>query len=456
MTSETPAPPQPPRMEDGPTIPARDGFSWRRFLVLGVVIVLFAVGAVVMWLASGHRMNTTSTIVGFSAAFLPVPFLVACFLWLGRYNPKPAKYLVFSFGWGALVATMVSYQVNNWGVELYSKVDWPWPESELQPWALVFTSTTVAPVIEELTKALGPLLIFWFRRRYFTGLVDALVYCGLSAVGFAMVENVLYLGGIYEQGSSHLGAAGGALMVTGLFLMRIVISGFAHPLFTGMTAIGLGLSRRRARRRFTKWLLPTVMLLVAMLLHALWNLMATLGPDVLLSGYLSVMMPIFFVAVGGALWVRAAEARLAVRELADYVDAGWISPPEIAALATYRRRADARRWAKRVAGDAGGKAMRDYQHLATQLALLRDSMRRGVANPDDQQREYALLRSLAACRDVFAGADRAMPHAKWDGRYYQIEFPDGSVRQVNPPAQPVMPIPMVVRSGGTNWPRTRY
>lgn len=458
MTSQTPAPPQPPRMADGPTVPAADGFSWRRFLVLGGVIVLFAVGAVAMWFATGHRMDTTSTIVGFGAAILPVPFLVACFLWLGRFNPKPAKYLVFCFAWGALVSTTISYYVNNWAVDLYSRVDWPWPDNKTQPWELVFTSTTVAPVIEELTKALGPLLIFWFSRRHFTGLVDALVYCGLSAVGFAMVENILYLGGVYAQGSaSGLGAAGGALAVTALFLTRILVMGFAHPLFTSMTAIGLGLSRRRARHWLAKTGIVIGLLFVAILLHALWNLMVALGPTVLLSGYLSVMVPIFVCAVGGALWVRAAEARLSVRELADYVDAGWISPPEIAALATYRRRANARRWARRVAGVAGGRAMRDYQHLATQLALLRDSMRRGLANPDDQQREYALLRSLAACRDVFAGTDTAMPRAKWDGRYYQIEFPDGSVRQVNPPTQPVMPIPMVVPAGtNQNWPRPRF
>ncbi|WP_083787266.1 PrsW family intramembrane metalloprotease [Stackebrandtia nassauensis] len=458
MTSVSPAPPQPPRMEDGPTVPVKDGFSWGRFFMIIGIIVLLAAGAVVMTWATGFNLGLRATMVGLAAAILPVPLLVACFLWLGRYNPKPAWYLVFCFAWGALVATSVALGVNGLGMKLYSLVDWPWPEPEMQSWAEIFTATTVAPVIEEFMKALGPLLIFWFRRRHFTGLVDALVYCGLSAVGFAMVENILYLGRGYAEGSSgDLGAAGGALVATMTFIMRIFFSGFAHPLFTSMTAIGLGLSRRRARNGFTRWLLPVGMILVAMLLHGLWNLMASLGPNVLLSGYLSVMMPIFFSAVGGALWVRAAEARLAVRELADYVDAGWISPPEIAALATYRRRAAARRWARRVAGDTGGKAMRDYQHLATQLALLRDSMRRGVANPDDQQREYALLRSLVACRELFAGADRTMPHAKWDGRYYQIEFPDRSVRQVNPPPQPVMPIPMVVRAPvNPGWPRPRY
>ena len=422
----------------------QDGFSWRRFLVMGGIIVLLAAGAVVMWWATGYRLGPRATIIGVSAAILPVPFLVAAFLWLGRYNPKPAKYLVFCFGWGACVATSVALGVNTLGGYLYSKVDWPWAPPQGQTWADLFTATTVAPVIEESMKALGPLLIFWFRRRHFTGMVDALLYCGLSAVGFAMVENILYLGRGYAEGSHSGGVAGGAMLVTITFVGRILFSAFAHPLFTSMTAIGLGFSRRRARRRAARWLLPIAMLLVAMLLHASWNLLASMGAAVYFSGYLSVMMPIFFSAVGGALWVRASEARLAVAVLADYVDAGWFSPPEIAALATYRRRTSARRWARRVAGDAGIKAMRDYQHLATQLALLRDANRRGVSHPDDGARAQALLEAIVACREVFANADPAMPRAMWDGRYYQIQFPDGSVRQVNPPAAPVMPMPIIV------------
>lgn len=460
--------PQPPPVSPGPHTQAQapmpaepvrttDGFSWRRIITMIGIIVLLASGAVVMWWVTGRQLGTRAAVIGLLAAIVPVPLLIACFLWLGRYNPKPAKYLIFSFGWGACVATAVALGVNTLGQLLYSKVDWPWPAPEQQSWADVFTATTVAPVIEELMKALGPLLIFWFRRRHFTGIIDALVYCGFSAVGFAMVENILYLGRGYAEGASGMGAAGGALVATMTFIVRIVFSAFAHPLFTSMTAIGLGLAVRR-KRGIGRKLIPVLMLLAAMVLHSCWNLMASNGPDVLLAGYLSVMMPIFFGAVGAALWIRAAEARLAVHVLSDYVDAGWFSPPEIAALATYRRRASARRWARRVAGDIGGKAMRDYQHLSTQLALLRDGLRRGLPGAEDPQRERNLLETLAWRRSAFAGFDAAMPRAVWDGRYYQIQFPDGSVRQVNPPPQPVMPIPMAMTPPPPSapWLQPRY
>lgn len=453
----TPSPvPQPDQGVD-----TGDGFSWRRFLTLAAAVLVLAAGAFTMWLVLGSSLQPTAVVVGISAAILPVPFLIGCFLWLGRYNPRPAKYLLFAFGWGACVATAVAVGLNTLGAILYAKVEFPWPEPEAQSWADVFTATTVAPVTEEIMKALGPLLILLLRRKHFTGLVDALMYCGLSAVGFAMVENILYLGRGFDTGSEGIGAAGGALIATMTFIMRILFTGFAHPLFTAMTAIGLGVARRR-KRGLGRVAIPLIMLLAAMLLHGLWNLMASLGPVVLLSGYVSVMMPIFFTAVGGALWIRASEARLAVHILSDYVDAGWFSPPEIAALATYRRRDSAKRWARRVAGDEGHKAMREYQNLATSLALLRDGHNRGLVDPQRMaRREYALLAAIVAKREVFAGRDSSMPRSVWDGRYYQVQFPDGSVRQVNPPETPVMPIPIAMprppqHPGMMGWAPSNY
>ena len=53
----------------------------------------------------------------------------------------------------------------------------------------------VAPVIEESMKALGRSCCSGVRPQAFSGIIDGIVYCGLSATGFAMVENILYLGG---------------------------------------------------------------------------------------------------------------------------------------------------------------------------------------------------------------------------------------------------------------------
>ena len=109
----------------------------------------------------------------------------------------------------------------------------------------------------------------------------------------------------------------------------------------------------------------------------------------------------------------------------------------------------ARRWAKRVAGPAGAAAMRGFKFEATKLALLRDGMRRGLGTGPSEihqtlEEEWRLLASIAAYREVFVGRDPATPPAHWDGIRYQVVFPDGAVRPVAAPEQPVMPVPVVL------------
>ncbi|MGC1212292.1 MAG: PrsW family intramembrane metalloprotease, partial [Micromonospora sp.] len=315
--------------------------GWRRFLALAAVVLVIAAGAVFMLYTLGSNLGAQALLVGVVAAILPVPVLVSCFLWLDRYEPEPLKYLIFCFAWGAFVSTAISLNVNEGAARLFK--GWGLPS------ALV--AVLVAPFIEELTKALGPILLLIFRRREFSGVTDALVYCGLSAVGFAMVENILYLGGYgYRTGVEEYGPATGARQVIAIFIVRILLFGFAHPLFTSMTGVGLGIAARTADRR-VRVLAPIAGLLLAMMLHGTWNLLPSLAaatgqPVIVLYGYIGVMVPIFFGMVGLAVWLRAWEGRLTERTLPDYVRAGWLSPPEVAALGSLGRRHAARTWAR--------------------------------------------------------------------------------------------------------------
>ncbi|BCB80226.1 hypothetical protein GCM10022251_06080 [Phytohabitans flavus] len=416
----------------------------RRGLQVGAVILFIAACAIGILGYLGYSIGVTALVIGLVAAILPVPVLVACFLWLDRYEPEPAKYLVFCFVWGAFVSTTAALVVNSGAAVLFGR--WGIPD------ALV--AVLVAPFIEELTKALGPFLLLWRRRREWSGITDGIVYCGLSAIGFAMVENILYLGGHgYAAGADQYGPATGAQMVFALFIGRILLFGFAHPLFTSMTGVGLGISARTGDRNI-RWIAPLAGLLLAMILHGSWNAIPTLAQAtgenlILLYGFIGVMVPVFFGMVGLAVWLRSWEGRLTERTLPEYVRAGWLSPPEVAALANLARRHSARRWARRVAGDAGLKAMRGYQFAATRLALLRDGMRRGLyTDPKEVGRALAeerqLLEAIAGYRQVFAGRDPQAPVARWDGARYQVTFPDGVARTIEAPDQPVVPIPVVL------------
>ena len=432
--------------------PRPSAFDARRGLKLAAIISGIALCGIAVLVYVGLRIGPLALGVGIGAAILPVPVLVACFLWLDRYEPEPVKYLAFCFAWGAGVATGLSLLVNTLSSSLFKH--WHLPA--------FLVAVVVAPIIEESTKAAGPFLLFRVQRRQFSGLIDGIVYCGLSATGFAMVENILYLGGYgFARGAERGGVLVGAASVVGIFVVRIVMFGFAHPLFTSMTGIGLGVAARSPRRR-TRWLAPVGGLLLAMVLHASWNLAPTIAQAtqqgyVILYWYVAVMMPLFFGMVGFALWLRSSEGRLVARILPDYVPVGWFTPVEVAALSTLGRQMSARRWARRVAGDAGAKAMRAYQFEATRLALLRDRLRRGVGTDPDElaqslAEERRLLDAIVAYREVFTGRDPTVPRAFWTGAAYQIAFPDGVVRVLPPPVSPVVPVPVVLTWQGPPMP----
>jgi protease PrsW len=413
------------------------------------VIAPIVAGALVITLTIGINIGPVAFGIGLAVALLPVPFLVACFLWLDRYEPEPWKYLAFCFGWGSCVATSVALGVNTLGSYLFESAGMSGNAD----------AVLVAPFIEETMKALGPVLLLIFlrrRRRQPISVVDGIVYFGLSATGFAMAENILYLGGIYVTGSETGGALTGAVMVAALAAVRIGISGFAHPLFTSMTGIGFGLAASGTDRR-VRWLAPLAGWIGAMCLHSGWNLMSSLGSQAVLTGYLVVMAPIFFAAVGVALWARGHEGRQVARMLQPYVRTGWLSPPELGALSTMNRRMAARRWAKRVAGPAGVRAMEAYQFALTTLALARGAEIRGSgirgSGPagDFPARESALLTEMSGYRQAFTGRDPAMPPVLWDGANYHVRFPDGSVRVLPPPQQPVVPLPVRAAPVGYGW-----
>lgn len=441
------APPGPyhaaaPVVQDQVQQQVRRRARWRRGLLLGGAITFIAACAIAVLVAIGFNIGVEALLIGLAAAIIPVPVLVAAFLWLDRYEPEPTLTLILCFGWGAFVATGLALVVNTTATAVFENAGI----------RETMVAVLVAPVIEELGKAAFPLLLLIFRRRNLSGITDAIVYCGLSGTGFAMVENILYLGGVgYRAGLDEFGPATGLFMLILIFIVRILMSGFAHPLFTSAAGVGIGIAARTPSTA-VRWLAPIGGLAVAMLLHGTWNLMSVLSaeaaqPLFFLYGYVAVMMPIFFGMVGLAIWLRAREGRITQRTLPDYVQAGWLSPPEVASLHTLGARYSARRWARRVAGEPGLRAMRGFQFAATRLALLRDGIRRGLdATPARQARataeEYELLRQIAALRAVYVGRDPAMPPSRWDGQRYEITFPDGSRRLVAPPPEPVMPLPV--------------
>jgi RsiW-degrading membrane proteinase PrsW (M82 family) len=391
-----PLPPPPHAVLSGALAPThtRPRLAWR-VLAWGFCTVVFGLLAVVL---AGLLVGSTGTaafLLGVLLAALPAIAVVAAFLWVDRYEPEPASVLVFAFAWGAVVAALASATLNSISLEVTAALDGSVD-------AATRTAVLTAPVVEEVTKGLGVLLVMLTRRREFDGVVDGIVVAGLVGVGFAFSENILYFGQAFLEGEA---AGSGGLMSAGVvFVLRGVLSPFAHPLFTLAVGIGVGVAAGRgtgASGSSLRWLAPLVGLAVAIGLHSLWNLAAVAAFEGFLTAYVSVMVPLFALAVVVVIWLRSREGRLIARHLPSYAAAGWIPAYDVTMVATMAGRRRARAWAASYFGADGERAMERYQHTATELAFLRDRAER-VEVSDFAAREHTLLQDLARHRAAFA------------------------------------------------------
>ena len=328
-------------------------------------------------------------VVGLALAVLPVPLIVWAYLWLDHVRPSPWQNVVFAFSWGACAATLVAIFANEYGAKLLASTFSATP-TQSDHWGATF----VAPLVEETAKGTAILLLFLFRRRHFGSVVDGLVFGGLTATGFAFTENILYLGTAFSEDKA-LGSDGVSTTFA-TFVVRVVMTPFAHPLFTSMTGIGFALAatlRPGVRWRW-RWAPPVGGWLLAMGLHGTWNGSSQLSPVGFLTVYAVVMIPVFGLVLWLAFWARSNELRTIRRQLPMYAAAGWLAVGEPNALGTMRVRAEARREARRLQGEAAGRAVRDYIAFATHLAFLRAAATRGAPEPDFAAREGELLAHL--------------------------------------------------------------
>ncbi|MFE0644898.1 PrsW family intramembrane metalloprotease [Streptomyces sp. NPDC058877] len=373
---------------------------WRSRLLRAVVIVAVLVLCALVILAMvREQTGTEGFLVGLGLAVLPVPLLMAAFRWLDRVDPGPWKNLLFAFAWGAFAAALVAILANSFAIR------WIATATADPLSADTLGATAVAPVVEESAKAAAILLLFLFRRKDFGGLVNGVVFAGFTATGFAFTENILYLGNAFGE-DQEFGSSGLGSVTVATFFARIVMSPFAHPLFTALTGIGFGLAALAPRgKRLRKVLLPLAGLLLAMGLHAAWNGSVAFGGALaFLTVYGALMVPAFGLLTWLAVWSRQRELRTISGELPAYAAAGWLAPAEPLALSSMRARQVARSFAARTYGQPAARAVGEYESFATTLAFLRNRARRGTAGPDFAAREQELLHHLWQRRAVASPA----------------------------------------------------
>lgn len=266
---------------------------------LGLIFVIFAVltaGAIV-------RGDPTASAMSAVALLVVGPVLY----WLGRPAFNRASNTQALFLWGAAVAVPLGVII-----ELLL--------------GIVMTNSTVmatvgAPIVEESLKLLGVIAVVRFTkaggRLRIDNFVDAVVAAGWVGIGFAIVEDMLYL-----VGAQHTGG------LTSTFIARDLITPFGHPLFASFGAVGYWWYRRTGQ-----WWWAGIGLAMGITVHGTFNGTATMISDhgfqtdewVLIAVVASVLLSVY----GTAFVLRRHHVR------ADLSIGGLMVSGDLAGLKTY-------------------------------------------------------------------------------------------------------------------------
>ena len=342
-------------------------------------VVIWALGALLFVLIAlaGYFVGTlgaAASIIGLILALIPLGIVLFGVRLVDRWEPEPTSLVVFALAWGALAAVGIALLVDLGLTALFGQRD------------DTLTSVIQAPIVEEAAKGLGVFLIFLMARRAFDGPVDGIVYGALVGAGFAFTENIQYFA------VSLLEGGGADLTVT--FVLRGLMSPFAHAMFTALTGFAIGLAARRGRSTGDVFAAALTGLVGAALLHAFWNGSSLFGDFFAL--YLTAQVPLFIAFILAIVGLRREEARVTQERLAEYAAAGWFTPQEVTMLGTPSGRRAGLRWAGGLREDRR-PLMRSFIKDATALAATRQRII-GGRDPHAAQEEQVLLRRMQVTR----------------------------------------------------------
>jgi protease PrsW len=365
-----PIPAAPPAAPPAPLPPAprRTGAALWWVGGLLVLVLLALVVYFVRFLGAG------ASIIGMVLAAVPFVGVWFAVRLVDRWEPEPRGLLLFAVAWGAVASVAIALGVDLVLTLLFGS-------------GSDFLSAVVqAPIVEEAAKGLGIFLLFVAARRAFDGPVDGVVYGALVGAGFAFTENVQYFAVSLIEG--------GVAQVSSTFILRAVLSPFAHVMFTCVIGFAFGLAARRSLRAGAALGYGFVGFLVAVALHALWNGSAVLTGFFEL--YVTLQVPLFALFILGVVLLRREESRLTRARLGEYAAVGWFTPQEVDMLATGPGRRRGLAWARTLRGDRT-PLMRTFIADATALAAARQRALSG-RDPHAIDDERVLLQRTAAAR----------------------------------------------------------
>jgi RsiW-degrading membrane proteinase PrsW (M82 family) len=345
-------------------------------------------------------MDTLSVIATATVlALLPTLLYAALIWWLDRHEKEPLPLLIVAFLWGAVPAIVLAIVLTNVaGIPLEGLITSPGARRAAE-------LAVIAPIIEEAVKAVILVLLFLVSRREFDNVLDGIVYGALVGLGFAFVENILYL--------SATGMQVGTERMAQLWLLRAGLFGLNHSMFTAFTGGALGYARS-VRMGWRRGLVASLGLGAAMVLHGLHNTLVLMtgvlasngrGSALALSTCLGAILSDWggvAVIIVLALMSGTREARILRDTLWEEVALGRFTQDEYETLTSGRKRWNARWTALSRSGFESWRQLGRLFDLATELAFRKHRMAEGDARHQELcARDIASFRKqIDAMRDA--------------------------------------------------------
>ena len=223
---------------------------------LRVVVVGVALLILLAQFALGGLGAITNPVVGAFVLTSVVPaFALAAYIWYADITTQePLTLLVGTFLLGVLFAGFAG--ILNVELQVWTNA--------LGVGQIGFFFLVVGPV-EESVKLLG-VRLYAFRSPKFDAVIDGAVYGAVAGLGFATIENAYYI-------TDNIGEISG----TAITSVRL-LAGPGHVIYSAFAGYYLGLAKFNRDQAG-----PIIIkgLLIAALIHALYNSLAMFMPDIL-------------------------------------------------------------------------------------------------------------------------------------------------------------------------------
>ncbi|RRD05683.1 protease PrsW [Arachnia propionica] len=332
--------------------------------------------------------NEAIRIAAFWAMWTALAYFLL-FVWLDRFRLQRPLTWLLTFAWGACASTWISIHVNSWAGEMMQTTQ---ADADAGTRPAIF----IAPFIEEASKATVLFLLVILYRTRIVSQLSIVTLAGLSAIGFAFVENIIYYGRVIVYAMNTIEVEDPQEAVMSMVMLRGVYTSFGHPLFTMMTALGLAVALG-ARSKWVRVTAPLGGFLLAAGGHMLFNGVASLNPVDALRTQWFMALALVGVLILYLIFSVVAETRLIRRRLTDLHRVGWLQERDVVVISSPLRRI-------KLLTAALFRGPRTWWHtarfirLVTELAHTRAQVTRGTVGPGADDRCHELVHQIESLR----------------------------------------------------------